>query len=217
MYDLELEKIEVEMMVRALARKVKEFHKNGKISGIGAAAVSDKNREWWNLERATSEMPYDYKMMASAIAEIESVSATWLSPGQVRGLLRGLEFCRQGNLVDKVRKQVKVQGYTDLIEAPEVGMPATYYVGTDRYGGVISFVKRKGREVGFQSVERWRTDKNGQSEQQTWEHDLSKPDHHSEKLFTLRQDGYYRPKGSQYQGSIFLRIGILDSYKDPSF
>jgi hypothetical protein len=75
-------------------------------------------------------------------------------------------------------------------QQPEVGTPATYHIGSDRYAAEVIQVRREGREITVQTVAGNRT-------------------------FTYRtKTGYYKLKGSDYG---FLTLGVAEDYRDPNF
>lgn len=74
---------------------------------------------------------------------------------------------------------------------PEVGMPATFGIGSDRYAMIVTAVKLKGRLVV-----------------------ATRPEGGMSREFTLRPNGRYVSKG-QTSGS--LSLGVAKDYLDPSF
>ncbi len=72
-----------------------------------------------------------------------------------------------------------------------VGMPATYHIGSDSYGGTIVDIKRNGRTLVFQL---------------TYQRVAEE--------FTLRKSGTFYAKGSNCG---YLTLGVAEDYRDPSF
>jgi hypothetical protein len=80
---------------------------------------------------------------------------------------------------------------------PEIGMPATYCVGSDRYAMTVVAIKRNGRTV----------------EARHGKPDESIP-YRAAKAFTLRKNGRYILQGCE---SGTLALGVAVDYLDPSF
>jgi hypothetical protein len=98
---------------------------------------------------------------------------------------------------------------------PEVGMGATYQVGSDRYAGTITEVSENLKEVWFQYDDAIRVDGNGMSESQKYEF---KPNKFASKvLFTLRKNGKYLRQGTPLNRGVGLGIGRRSHYYDFSF
>jgi hypothetical protein len=97
---------------------------------------------------------------------------------------------------------------------PEVGVGATIHVGSDRYAGTIVRVSESGKTFWIQYDKSIRTDRNGQSESQSYKHE---PNPNGEiKRVSRRKDGgwgitisdnYYKP----------VTVGTRSAYRDPSF
>jgi len=75
---------------------------------------------------------------------------------------------------------------------PEIGMGATYSIGSDRYAYTVVEILRKGRTLLIQ-----RDVPNGQV-----------------VTATLRGDGQYRPRGSKCG---HVALGVRRTYMDPGF
>lgn len=98
-------------------------------------------------------------------------------------------------------------------EKPEVGMGCTQGVGSDRYPYTICEVVNE-KKIYVQADDYKRTDKNGQSESQTYEYT---PNPEAQKiLVTLRKNGRWVRKGETLNGSAFY-IGQRRAYQDPSY
>lgn len=78
----------------------------------------------------------------------------------------------------------------DSIQQPRVGLLATQWIGSDRYGGVVTGMSPSGHRLIFRS-------KSGR-----------------ELVFTRRKDGRYRPRRDRAGG---LSFGHADDYWDPDF
>ena len=102
----------------------------------------------------------------------------------------------------------------------EVGMGATKRSGSDRYAGTIVGVKKntKGEVTAIDCVHdvATRVDKNGMSEDQTWEYERAKGTM-VVYCFTRRRNGAWVEKGWSMGLGHHLTVGVRDHYKDPSF
>jgi hypothetical protein len=104
-------------------------------------------------------------------------------------------------------------------KTPEIGEFATYRIGSDRYAVEIIEVKRNARTLvtrdaavvmaggAYPGDHEW-----GGTEMGTYV--VLSDEAGSLHEFTLRGDGSYRSKGSNY-GS--LALGVVSPYRDPSF
>lgn len=97
---------------------------------------------------------------------------------------------------------------------PEVGMGATYCIGSDSYSYTVIEVSASKRRIKIQSDRSTRVDNNGQSESQQYIHERD-PNGRIEE-YSLRQDGSWRRKGDDHRTGYVL-LGSRRSYGDPSF
>jgi hypothetical protein len=97
---------------------------------------------------------------------------------------------------------------------PEVGGAATICLATDRIAGTIVAVTRSGKKIQVQEDHAKRTDKNGMSEDQTYEHT---PNPNGRLWwFTQRKNGSWK-MGPSRDASASLIIGRRMHYYDFSF
>jgi hypothetical protein len=101
-------------------------------------------------------------------------------------------------------------GYYPVVKKPEVGMPVTVLMWTDRYPGTIIKVSPSGRTIQFQEDYAAHIDKNGQSENQHYEY--TRNPNASVKTARFGKRGW-RVTG---MGS-GLFIGKREKYQDPNF
>jgi hypothetical protein len=97
-------------------------------------------------------------------------------------------------MTDHLADASRRQRLLDNPPKPEVGMPATYCVGSDSYAMVIVDVTRTGHQVAARYAD---------------------SSYAAPKVFTRRKNGGYREKGSQTYGSLLLGFG--HTYRDPSY
>jgi hypothetical protein len=98
-------------------------------------------------------------------------------------------------------------------EQIKVGMGATQQVGSDRYPFTVIEIKSPKKIVVQGDIYR-RTDKNGQSESQTYEFERNFLN--AKITLTKRNDGVWRRMGESKKAPGFY-IGKRDCYFDPSF
>lgn len=98
---------------------------------------------------------------------------------------------------------------------PQVGDPATYVIGSDRYGGTIVEVTQGGRRVGFQQDNETLVEGSRLSEYQVYTYERNP--RAEIQYFSLRKSGRYRPVGERDVWGASLSIGARNSYRDPSF
>ena len=97
---------------------------------------------------------------------------------------------------------------------PEVGMGATYYVGSDRYPFTIVEVVNE-KTLVIQADEFKRIDKNGFSESQEYTYS---PNPEARKIvITKRKTGRWVEKGQSSDCGSGYGIGHRRAYQDPSF
>lgn len=92
--------------------------------------------------------------------------------------------------------------------APEVGMGVTLLLWSDRTAGTVTWVSPSGKTLRFRADRAKRTDTNGMSESQTYEH-TPNPDAR-EQTARLTKTGW-KASGTR------LRLGSRDTYYDFSF
>lgn len=101
----------------------------------------------------------------------------------------------------------------NTVVKPEVGMGATLQYPSDCYPFTIIEVNATGKTIKVQRDQYKRTDKNGQSESQSYEYT---PDTNaSVQTYTLRKNGRYHLKGESTNGAV-LNIGKRRAYSSPS-
>lgn len=99
--------------------------------------------------------------------------------------------------------------------APEVGMGATVLHWTDRSAATVVSVSASGKSIVVQMDNARRTDSNGMSESQTWEHTPNPNAHRLE--YTHRKNGAWVRKGEPMKSGGRLALGYRDTYHDFSF
>lgn len=101
------------------------------------------------------------------------------------------------------------------LTAPEVGMGATRYAGTDAYPYTIRSVNASGKKITVSRDVSVRTDTNGLSESQTY---VISPDESAAHVeYSKRKDGHFYPVGVPMDGYSMLHIGTRRRYNDPHF
>ena len=87
--------------------------------------------------------------------------------------------------------------------APEIGMGATYNIGSDSYAYTISKVNRTGKTIEVKADVR------------KGEDFIPNPNAKA-RIFTMRKSGYFQEKGADGRSG-YLTIGVRKEYRDPSF
>lgn len=161
------------------------------------------NDELPNLYR----LPFEQQRALFSAQHVAIVNerATGVSPGTVDEL-------REAGLIDE-KGSLTPSGRDMLKSSPEVGMGVTEILANDKHAWTVITVLSRTR-VQVQQDRARRTDKNGRSESQTWEH-TPNPDGET-KVISLRQDGSWTEPGKRLAGSRF-RVGERETYKSPSF
>lgn len=102
--------------------------------------------------------------------------------------------------------------HNETVITPEVGMGATYCIGSDRYA--VTVVKVQGTTIVWTRQDKTtRVDKNGYGENQRYIN-VPNPEGQLQK-FTLRRNGTWRAAGRSNSG--YLQLGERRTYQDPAF
>ena len=104
---------------------------------------------------------------------------------------------------------------TNRSQPPTVGMGATQLYISDRHACTVIEVSRNGKRVVVQNDRETRTDRNGFSEIQTWEHERNPRGPTS--AYTLRKGGRWVLEGASLRSGQQLLLGERMTYWDPSF
>ena len=99
--------------------------------------------------------------------------------------------------------------------APKVGDAATITLWSDRHAATITRVNKSGRLIWVQHDKVRRTDRNGQSESQSYEYERD-PNGRID-IFTLRKNGRWVQRGEGLHNGTGLLIGHREEYRDPCF
>lgn len=113
-------------------------------------------------------------------------------------------FDREG--LDRIAERTDAAGN----RAPCKGMAATIRVGTDCHAATVIAVSTNGRVISVQRDKATRTDRNGQSEEQSYTYTRD-PVGEIERFYR-RTDGSYRQRSG-----VRLTLGERREYCDPSF
>lgn len=92
-----------------------------------------------------------------------------------------------------------VDRYGTPAPTPKVGLPASYIIGSDQYGGVLISVSPTRHRVTWQHL-----------------HDIGGLGILGAREFTRRADGHYRPLGNTC-GSLLLGVNKTKAEFNPSF
>lgn len=111
-----------------------------------------------------------------------------------------------GSLVNSIMSESPV--------VPEVGMGVTILSWTDRNPATIIEVKTA-KMIVIQDDDYVRTDKNGMSEDQTYE--FSRNPNGPKRTYTLRKNGRWVKKGESMRNGQSISIGKRDRYYDYTF
>jgi len=98
---------------------------------------------------------------------------------------------------------------------PEVGMGATYGIGSDRYAATVVAVSNNGREIEVQEDQATPTDKHEFFGQQDYTYTRN-PEAPRMK-FSLRRNGRWIRSGESMRGGMSLGLGHRSQRIDPSF
>lgn len=99
---------------------------------------------------------------------------------------------REDVTIDRVHfPSLRMAAQARDVVKPYVGMPATKCHPSDTYAGVVHTIRRNGREIDF----------------------ASSVDADAVQTYTIRQDGYYRQKGTD-KGA-YLVLGFAEDYRSP--
>jgi len=104
---------------------------------------------------------------------------------------------------------------------PEVGMPATMFVGSDRYPMIVREVKSSKRVIvshmhdsDYESYQKDPKNFNGVEAIKKYELFGS---YYDGQEYSLRKNGRWLPKGTDLWGTCSVRFGVADRYMDPCF
>lgn len=104
---------------------------------------------------------------------------------------------------------------------PKVGMPATMYVGSDRYAMIVLEVKSPKcimvahmRDATYEAYIKDPEHFDGEKALKLYHLFTS---YYEGKEYTLRKNGRWLPKGSGLWETCSVRFGSADNYRDPCF
>jgi len=98
---------------------------------------------------------------------------------------------------------------------PELGMGATWGAGSDCYPATVVFVSTNKKLIRVRDDNYKRTDKNGQSENKTYEY--SPNPNGRVRTYTLRKNGRWIEQGSGMKSGASIGLGHRRAYWDPHF
>ena len=106
-------------------------------------------------------------------------------------------------------------------EAPKVGMPATMFVGSDRYAMIVLEVKSPKKviithmhDVDYAEYEKSPEAFDGEAAIKKYKNFGS---YYEGTEYTLRKNGRWLPKGYGLWETCSVRFGSADNYRDPCF
>lgn len=110
---------------------------------------------------------------------------------------------------------------TKADETPKVGMPATMFVGSDRYAMIVCEVKSPKQVVvrhmhnsDYKEYEKSPETFDGVAALEKYD---SFGSYYDPITYTLRKNGRWMPKGEDLWGTCSVRFGYADEYMDPCF
>ena len=110
---------------------------------------------------------------------------------------------------------------TKADNVPVPGMPATMFVGSDRYPMIVLEVKTPKRVlVAHMNNEDYKAYKNNEEDFNGEERLVKYRDsnyEYSGTIYTKRKNGRWLPQGSGLWETCSIRFGYADEYMDPSF
>ncbi len=99
---------------------------------------------------------------------------------------------------------------------PEVGMPATLCIGSDRYPGTVIEVRSDGKKIVVQTDEFKAGPGHEYFGNQKWI--TVRNENGPTTKFSLRKNGRWLPEGDDlHSRGTYLSLGHASAYQDPSF